>query len=294
MIQRVTTMTMAGSALDNLQSAKSDLARIQQRASSQSNITRASDDPAAAAEALRIRTAQRASAQHESNISDGLGWLATANAALSSSVDIVGRVRDLTVQGANDGALSATAREAIAVELDTLRADLLGQANTSYLGRSVFAGNSDAGVAFRNDLSFTGAPASTVQRRIGDTATVRVDADGAAAYGVGATSVFAVIDQIASDLRAGVNVSARLAALDVGFSAILGQQSEVGTRDARIQRAQEANMNQAGSLEAQRSAVEDIDLARVILDLQMQETTYKASLAVTARVLQPTLMDFLR
>jgi flagellar hook-associated protein 3 FlgL len=51
---------------------------------------------------------------------------------------------------------------------------------------------------------------------------------------------------------------------------------------------------QKGSLEAQRAGAEDVDLAQVILDLKTQEVTYQSALAVTARVLQPTLMDFLR
>ncbi len=53
-------------------------------------------------------------------------------------------------------------------------------------------------------------------------------------------------------------------------------------------------MKKMGTLEAQRSSVEDLDLATVILDLQVQEVNYQSALAVTARVLQPTLMDFLR
>ncbi|MCY7325097.1 MAG: flagellar hook-associated protein FlgL [Microbacteriaceae bacterium] len=294
MISRVTTQTMVDSAARNLQSAKNDLARIQDRASSQKALDRPSDDPSAMAESLRVRTAQRATEQYGSNIADGRAWLATTESALSGALAVLGRVRDLTVQGANDGALSATARTTIASELESLGADLLSKANASYLGRSVFAGTSDAGAAFDAGYAHTGAPGSTVQRRVGDDRTVRVDVDGAAAFGTGSSSVFALIDTIAADLRAGVNIGARLSAVDGRITAIVEQLAGVGTRDARIERAQEANMELSGALEAQRSGVEDIDLARVILDLQVQETTYRAALAVTARVLQPTLMDFLR
>ncbi|GAB3136662.1 flagellar hook-associated protein FlgL [Marisediminicola antarctica] len=294
MISRVTTQTMVDSAARNLQSAKNDLARIQDRASSQKALDRPSDDPAAMAESLRVRTAQRATEQYGSNIADGMGWLATTESALSGALDVLGRVRDLTVQGANDGALSTTARNTIALELESLGADLLSKANSSYLGRSVFAGTSDAGVAFDAGYAHTGAPGSSVQRRVGDDQTVRVDVDGAAAFGTGPLSAFALIDGIAADLRAGVNIGTRLSAVDARITAVVEQLAGVGTRDARIERAQEANMEHSGALEAQRSGVEDIDLARVILDLQVQETTYRAALAVTARVLQPTLMDFLR
>ncbi len=48
------------------------------------------------------------------------------------------------------------------------------------------------------------------------------------------------------------------------------------------------------SLENRRARIEDLDLAGAVLDLQVQQTTYQAALAVTAKVLQPTLMDYLR
>ena len=42
------------------------------------------------------------------------------------------------------------------------------------------------------------------------------------------------------------------------------------------------------------SEVEDIDLPKTIVDLQLQEVAYKAALGATARVVQPSLLDFLR
>ncbi len=48
------------------------------------------------------------------------------------------------------------------------------------------------------------------------------------------------------------------------------------------------------SLKSTLSGVEDIDLPKTIMDLQLQQTTYQAALSATAKVLQPSLMDFLR
>jgi flagellar hook-associated protein 3 FlgL len=197
------------------------------------------------------------------------------------------------VQGANDGALSPTQKEAIAVELETLRAELLTTANTQYLGRSVFAGTSDAGVAFTPDLAYTGS-GSPVERRTGASTTIRVDGDGSAAFGEGADSVFALVDSIVADLRGGTNVGARLTEVDERMRAILGQQGAVGARQAQVLKAQGANVSTSISLEAQRAGVEDIDLGQAIIDLKSQEVSYQAALAVTARAMQQNLMDFLR
>jgi flagellar hook-associated protein 3 FlgL len=40
--------------------------------------------------------------------------------------------------------------------------------------------------------------------------------------------------------------------------------------------------------------VENVDIAKAIVDLQMQEVAYQAALGATARVIQPSLLDFLR
>ncbi|AMB58769.1 flagellar hook-associated protein FlgL [Microterricola viridarii] len=294
MISRVTQQTTLLTAQRNLQANAAQLAKLQDQASTRKAFSRASEDPSGAADALRIRAQQRANDQHSRNVNNGLGWVTTLDSTLTEVNDVMKRVRDLTVQGANDGSLSATAKEAIAVELDSLKDHLLGLANTQYLGRTVFAGNSSDGVAFNPDYSFTGAPGSEVNRRVGPDTTVRVDGDGSAVFGEGATSVFALIEGIAADLRGGTNIGARLGDIDQRMSAVRTEHSAVGSRHALIMRAEEAVMDKTVSFEAQRAAVEDIELSRIILDLKAQEITYQAALGVTARVLQPTLMDFLR
>ena len=299
MIARVTTQTQMRSAQTNLQQNLARLAQLQEQATSLKAIARPSDDPARAADALTVRAEQRAVTQYGRNVENGDGWLSTANTALAETTDLLNQVRDLTVQGANDGALSPAAKEAIAARLDGLTRNLLAQANAAYLGRSVFAGNSDAGVAFRDDsgFTFTGTATASVDRRIDAGTTVRVDADGAAIFGSTAAnplSIFALIGTIAADLRTGTNVGTHLAAVDSRMKTVLTAQTDVGVRQAQIQKAGEALVQHKGNLEAQRAGIEDVDLGQAILDLKLQEVTYQAALSVTARVLQPTLMDFLR
>ena len=239
-----------------------------------------------------------ANTQYTQNASNGNNWLTTIDSSLSATTDIMNRVRDLVVRGANDGSMSATAKEAIATELEGLRSDLLKQANTSYLGRSVYAGNSDAGAAFSTDtatgvITFNGSPGSTVERRIGSDSTIRVDADGSAVYGTGTDSVFSLIDTIVGDLRTGVNVGVQLGAIDTRMKAITNAHTDIGARQAQILTTQETLLSTSGALETQRSSIEDVEINKIILDLKQAQVNYESALAVTAKVLQPTLMDFL-
>ena len=61
---------------------------------------------------------------------------------------------------------------------------------------------------------------------------------------------------------------------------------ENAVRDRRRRRAQPST--------SALSEVENTDLAKAIVDLQLQEVAYQAALAATARVMQPSLLDFLR
>lgn len=302
MISRVTNQTMSRYAQQNLQSNMARMAQLQEAATGRSKITKPSDDPAAAADSIRVRADQRANEQYKRNIDDAAGWLATVDSALGSATDVMNKVRDLTVQAGN-GSLSDTGREAIALQLTSLKDTLLETANTRYLGRTIFAGNSDGASVFDQSAgtpaqyTFTGTGAGTVQRRIDAGQTVRVDADGDAVFGSdgpGSSSVFAMLDELAAKVRAGGPVSDYLTDIDARRDAMIAQRSEAGVRHATVLQAQETNLDESVSLEARRSGIEDPDIGQVILDLKLQEVSYQSALAVTARVLQPTLMDFLR
>jgi len=296
MMGRVTLQTMAAAAHRNLESSSAKLAQAQQSAMDLKKYANVSDNPSAAADSLAVRAQQAASAQYARNISDGTNWLATADSAMASVTTLLQRAQDLTLQGAN-GATTPAGREAIATELESIRAELLTQANTKYLGRSIFAGNSNQGAAFTdNPLNYTGDPSVTVERRISSGAQVRVDADGAAIFGTtDGDPVFTLLSNIAGALRTpGGDVTGHLGALDKAVNRAIDGRAELGTRQAQLLRAQKTNVDGAVDLENQRSSIEDLDLGKAILDVKTQELAYQAALSITAKVLQPTLMDFLR
>ncbi|WP_427133811.1 flagellar hook-associated protein FlgL [Pseudarthrobacter sp. S9] len=295
MLNRVTNLTMSASAQRTLQTQQSRLAALQEKASSLDKISRPSDDPAATGQALQTRSRLAASAQYGRNIDDGGNWLTAADSALGQATNVLGKIRDLTVQAGN-GALNQPAKDAIAIELEGLGKDMLSIANTQHLGRNIFAGSSDAAGAFApgNPPVFNGIPGSTVERRISDNQTVRVDADGAKIFGDGASSVFKLVNDMATALRAGTDISPRLAEVDSAFKAVINGRAEIGTRQAQLERAGNVNTELEATLDAQKMGIEKADLGSVIMDLKLQETNYQVALAATARVLQPTLMDFLR
>ena len=286
---------MARSAQQNLQASMSRMAKLQEQVSSSSAITRPSDDPAATAAAFKVRAEISANSQYTSNINDAEGWLSVTDSALSNTTDILGRVKDLAISAAN-GSLSPDNRKAIAAELSGLKTDLLREANTTYLGRTVFAGTSDAGAAFtavNGSYTYTGDGTPT-SRRLDSGTLMQVDTNGGAVFGTGANSVFQLVEDLAAGLESGKDISGFLAKIDAAAGTVLVEHTNLGVRHSATLKAKDALLDQSVSLEARRSGIEDLDTAKVILDMKLQEVAYQAALSVTARALQPTLMDFLR
>ncbi|MGN6743206.1 MAG: flagellar hook-associated protein FlgL [Amnibacterium sp.] len=300
---RITSQQIAYGSAADIATTKARLSKLQQQASSGAAITKPSDDPAGTAAAMRVRAQQRANTQYATNIDDATSWLSTTDATLTSSENLVRQAIDLTTQAANTGVQTPESRAALATQLDGIRADLLGQANTKYLGRSVFAGTSDAADAFDASGTYAGVAGATVQRRISGTETVSVSTDGAAAFGTGtdpaSPSVFQTIDAISAALRDTTGASdgaitSGLTALQNGLTQMSAVHATLGANYARVTAAKTANANESLTLETQRSGIEDADTTKVLLDLKTQEVAYQTALQVTAQSLQPTLMSFLR
>ncbi|WP_431837564.1 flagellar hook-associated protein FlgL [Cellulomonas sp. Y8] len=297
-IGRVTQMTVRNTTLGNLQDNLHRMSQLQTQMSSGVKINRASDDPSGTADVLKIQGDQRLLAQYDRNAADGEAWLVTVDSALTTSLANLRKVRDLTVQGGN-GALGSTSREALAQEISGLKDALLAQANTSYLGRPVFAGTVSAPAFGGADdaagaYDFKGVDGATVTRTVASGTTVRVDSDGARVFGTGDDSVFALLDGIVATLQAGGDPSDQLDAIDDRLDAMTTELSSVGARQNQVDSAQSLIAENTVTAKTRLGAIQDVDLAQIILDLQSQEVAYKGALGAAAKVLQPTLLDFLR
>jgi len=294
-IGRITSSTVNQQALRTLQAGLADRARLQDQATSQLAIRAPSDDPTVAAAILGVHGEQSRASQYARNISDALTWVTTADTALGASIDLLNRARDLTAQGANSGALSPAARDSIAAELESVSLELLSHANTTVLGRTVFAGTDDSGRAFDPaTFAFTGVPGAAVDRRISENERVRVDLDGADAFGVGGASVFATLQKVAADLRAGTDVGSRLTEVDAHLKQLVTARGVAGARQAQIERAQATNASVGVDIEARRAEVENVDTLEVYIKLKSAELVYQSALQVTAKTLQTTLLEFVR
>ena len=294
-IGRVTQTMMSQQALTGLQSGLKRVSDVQEQLSTGRIINRPSDDPLGAAAAMRVRSSLADQQQYARNAGDGLGWLEQIDGSLMSVTDQVRRGRELALEGANSGALGPQAREAMAVEVDQIREGLINTANATYLGRPVFGGITNQATAYDAAGTFTGV-LGAVTRTVADGVQVRVDVDGPAAFGPQGDSVFDHLAALSTALRAGDQVGISTAVDDLGADAarIDSVHADVGTRTNRVEQNKTAAEDAHFSLTSSLSEIENTDLAKATVDLQLQQVAYQAALAATARVIQPSLQEFLR
>ena len=294
-ITRVTQNMMTQRSLTGMQTSLSRLAKLQEQLSTGRVLNRPSDSPTGTTSAMRIRATLSDVKQYGRNAQDGNGWFSTIDSALTNANDQVLRARDLALQGANEGVAGPGAREALAAEVDQIRAGLINTANSDYLGRPVFGGVTAGGAAYDAAGTYVGTPGA-VNRTVAEGTTVRVDVDGTAAFGPTGNSLFDHLSALSTALRSGdqATISASITALDADRDRITTTQTEVGSRQNRVEAAIQAAGDNELALSSSLSAVENADLPKTVVDLQMQQVAYQASLGATARVMQPSLLDFLR
>lgn len=295
---RITQRMMTGAALTSIQTSLSRLSKTQEQITTGKVLNRPSDSPTDTTTAMRLRASIAEQKQFARNASDGQGWLNLADSTLQGINSMLGRARTLAIQAANAANATTEARTAIAAEIDQIGKSVLAAANTTYLDRPLFGGVTGGPVAFAETgagVSYVGTPGD-VTRAIGPNASISVNVDGPTAFGASGTSVFDDLANFSKALKSGdpAGISAAVDTLKASQERIQAAVSDVGAREGRVDKAVDAANDAVLALTTQLSGVEDTDVAKAAVDMQTEQVAYQAALAVTAKVVQPSLLDFLR
>jgi flagellar hook-associated protein 3 FlgL len=219
--------------------------------------------------------------------------LDTADAALGSVTDLVNRARERAVQLSSD-TYSDDERSAAAIEIRSLREDLLGLANTKLAGRSVFAGDAFDGAAFDATGAYVGA-AATSATLVGDQQAVETTFDGSSVF-QGGVDVFQVLTDLEAALVANDPdaVAATLDPLEAARAQVVAARQEVGYRGMRVDDAVAVATNLALLLEGRLTDSTSVDPTEALTQLAQLQVSYQSALQVTAAGSSTKLFDFLR
>jgi flagellar hook-associated protein 3 FlgL len=288
---RITQQSISASTMRGLQANLSRMQDLQAQLSSGKRIAVASDDPSGTASAMTFRSQQAADEQYLRNIDQVSARLGVTDNTLTQLSDRLRGVRDLLVQAGNAG-LGADSRNALAAQAAALKSEIVDLYNTTYLDRPVFGGtvpgqqavDPTTGVYIGNDQS--------VQTRISRDATVRIDVKGS---DVAADTTPALLDRIVADLGTTATIpSADFTDLDATLSKVMQALGDVGARASRVDSTKANVDSHRLDLVARISENEDVDLPQAIMNLQSQQVAYQSALGASAKILQTSLVDFLK
>ena len=275
------------------------------------NLHKPSDDPIRVSRTLRLESDISMSIQYKDNIESAKSWLEKTESAFNEINLVYQSIRELAVQGAN-GILKSEDTQKIAQEIKELKNHLIQIGNDTYLGRHIFTGyqtdkkllNDDGSYnagANPGEIDFATLKDEIIQYKVGDSQHIDVNITGDRVFGspVGPENkpqLFADIDDLLTALDKGnhEDASASIAKMDEQLKVLLQVRGEVGAKvnmiDVMSERMSDVNVNLKDLL----SKTRDTDVAETQIQLVTAEAVYRASLAVTARIIQPTLVDFLR
>lgn len=307
---RISSRAVVDHVRVNLQRNLAQLDRWQSRLSSGRRVQYPSDDPASASLAVRLRAALSENDQYRRNVDAGISWLQTTDTALQDVVQTLHRARELVIQGAR-GDLPPSARRALADEMDQLLRHLVEVGNTRHGARYIFGGarTDRAPLAISGSLPGTGwvqavqyqGDATALQLQAGPEVTVPFGLAGPQVFGPLDPSLepelFRQLRQMRDDLEAGAvdDLNGRdLQWLEQALDRVLDALAETGARQQGLELLSQRLQSDELNLKELLSRAEDLDVAEAITELKMQENVYRLALASAARVLQPTLMEFLR
>lgn len=300
---RITNKTLATNFLNNLNRNLTQRSKYQNQLFSGKVVTRASDDPMLVSKIMDLRNNIGMNTQYNSNISDTIGWVETQDGALNGATAILQRVRELIIYGAN-GTLSASDRAAIKDEVVQNVEGLRDVLNTNFDGRYIFAGQNTKTIPFKfteaEGLTYDPANDKNIMREIGQGINVEIITSSKEVAGDAADGLGALLKNVISSLNSTDPAEIEklsgelLGKLDEKIESMLSLRSRIGAINNRLEASKSRNETENLNLNTLLSQREDIDIAEKFMEYNVMSTVYQASLAAGSKILQPSLLDYLR
>ncbi len=298
MASRVTQSMLNTQLIHNLNKNMVRMDRAQNQLATGRQINRPSDDPVGISYSMRYRSELSANTQYSENVDSAISWLEHADNTANQIGNLFHSVRELAVQGAN-GTNPQNALNAIASEVDQLRDQLITLGNSQFNGKSIFNGQ----MTDMTPYSKTNPAASTTDGgkivfEIGVGVSISVNVSGNAILGdpTDADNAFKMMDDLHAALISGntEGINTALGELDTRVDKFLEVRADIGAKVNRIELAGDRLRDIDINVKQLLSKTEDADMAELITKLKTDEAVYQASLSVGSRIIQPSLIDFLR
>jgi flagellar hook-associated protein 3 FlgL len=295
---RVGTASLYGGMQQRLQRLTADLQDLNEKVSTAKKLNRLSDDPVALMDAMQVKTAMAQMDQYGRNLKAADSWFNMSESALSQTLDLVARARELAIRMGSD-TQNADARNSAAVEVGHLLDQAISLGNSQESGRYIFAGYKTSTAPFTKvtvggiETAQYNGDTNDFQVQIGKGENLTVGKNGQAV--LMDSTVFNTLGSLKKALENNdiSGITAQLDNLTTVENHLNTQIADIGARQNRAQIKESAFSQLNTVLQEQLSEVQDADLAEVVIQLNSKQATYQAALAAAARINQMSLLNYM-
>jgi flagellar hook-associated protein 3 FlgL len=305
---KISTTLFFDRSTQQLGNVQSNLAKTQEQLSTGLQIVKPSDAPDKAALVTRLESELSRQTGYQNTLKAVNTRLTSEETSLKNTSDVMARIKELAVQAAND-TLSDQDRQSVALELSTLRDQVLSLANSQDSnGNYLFSGSKASQPAFSQDakghVTYQGDQAR-MKVNIGDNRRVNLNMPGSDAFirivrddGKGNKSgvdFFQSLDDLVAAVKSSDHVSiqrgvSEVDALQNGISEGLGQ---IGA-DLTVVDMQNNVLDQVVlQLKTTRSDVEDLDYTSAVTKMNKDQLALEAAQSSFAKISQLSLFKYM-
>jgi len=283
---------MVRNMLDHLKSNMEDLNDLNEQLSSGKLFQMPSDAPIKVADSMDYKSQLNRNAQYQRNTDQAENWLNTTESALKNGTEVIQRARELTIYASTDS-LTSEDRQQIASEVKELRDELVDISRTQLGDSYIFSGQQTEEEPFDDSLTYQWNN-DKISRRLNENVEMDINLTGAEVF----QDEITALNQLYTNLDSGADgetiANNNLDNMDDAIKNFTKRRAEVGGKLKRIDNLKNRLEANEIHLKQLKSGNEDADLAEVITNLKMEENVYRASLASGARIMQQSLVDFIR
>ena len=263
---RINTNVAAMNTYSRLTAANTAKANSLAKLSSGLRINKAGDDAAGLAISEKMKSQIGGLTQAKRNAQDGISLVQTAEGALNETHSILGRMRDLVVQGANDTLTSAD-RGSINKELKALHKELTRIANTTEFNTKNLLGK--AGNAFTFQIGANENQTLNVTIGAMDGTTL-----------LGSTDATFIIDSKASNVR---KAGGMISAIDKAIATVSDQRADLGAVQNRLEHTINNLTATNENLSDANSRIRDVDMAEEMMTFTKSNILSQAATSMLAQ-----------
>ncbi|WP_145414112.1 flagellar hook-associated protein FlgL [Paenibacillus xylanexedens] len=305
---RITNNMLGSQLLMNLNRNAQQMNTTQTQLATGRKINKPSDDPVGITYSLRYRAELSSNDQYQKNVDSAISWLEFNDTVMNQAGNVVQRLRELTVQ-ASTGTNPQSAMDSINEEVKQLKEQLIDISNSKLNGKYIFNGetydvkpydfpsNPDGTLDTTNAASVV-TDKGKINFIVGESVQLPINVSGNEVFGseTEEDNLFKIVNNVMKALTEGnqKELSNQLDLIDSRTDKMLAIRSEIGAKTNRVDLMMGRLDDLGINLTDLQSKVEDADIAELSMKAKIQENIYNASLSVGAKIISPSLVDFLR